>query len=61
VVGRTKGGGPKEERMNLLVKSCLRRRAYTEAEARHLVRLSHRQRGEILPSTLRASSREGVL
>jgi hypothetical protein len=32
--------------MNVLVKSCLRKRAYTEAEARHLVRLSHRQRGD---------------
>jgi hypothetical protein len=31
--------------MSLFVKSCLRKRAYTEAEARHLVRLSHRQRG----------------
>jgi hypothetical protein len=32
--------------MNLLVKSCLRKWAYTEAEARQLVRLSHRQRGD---------------
>jgi hypothetical protein len=30
--------------MNLLVKGCLRKRAYTEAQARQLVRLSHQQR-----------------
>jgi len=29
---------PEEDRMNVLVKTCLRKRAYTEAEARQLVR-----------------------
>ena len=36
--------------MNLLVKSCLRKRAYTEAEARQLVRLTHQPAGRGRPA-----------